>query len=49
MTNELSPMMDAVGILGIKCAIDVSNLIPDFDNKAEDRKFNSSHIVGLTR
>jgi hypothetical protein len=48
-TSELSPMMDAVGILGIKCAIGVSNLIPDSGDKAEDRKFNSSRIVRLTR
>jgi hypothetical protein len=38
-------MMDAVGIFGIKCAVGVSNLIPDSGDKAEDRKFNSSLIV----
>ena len=47
--GELSPMMDAVGILGIKCAIGVSNLIPESGDKACEMKINSSCIVEFTR
>jgi len=47
--SKLSPTMDAVGVLGMRCAIGVSNLIPESGLSATERKFNSSHIVLFTR
>ncbi len=48
-TRELSPKIDAVGILGVKCEIGVSNLIFESDEGAWEMKFSTSHIVELTR
>ena len=36
--SELSPTMDAVGVLGMRCAISVSNLIPESGLSATKRK-----------
>ena len=47
--RELSPMISAVGILGIRCAIGVSKLIPESGDNASEMKFTllaSSHSLG---
>ena len=38
-----------IGILGIRCAIGVSNLIPESGARALEMNINSSRIVGFTR
>jgi hypothetical protein len=48
-SSELSPTIDAVGDLGMRWAIGVSNLMPDFGFSASAMKSNSSHIVLFTR
>jgi hypothetical protein len=48
-TRELSLTIDAVGILGIKCAFGVSNLIFESGDRACEKKISSSYIVELTR
>jgi hypothetical protein len=48
-SKELSPMIYAVGVLGIKCAMGVSNFIPESGDTAWDRKVSTSRIVQFTR
>ncbi len=42
-------MISAVGVLEIKSAIGVSNLIPESGDNAFEKKINSSCIVEFTR
>ncbi len=48
-SNELSPTIDAVGVLGIKCVIGVLNLMPESGYSACAMKFNLSCMVLFTR
>ncbi len=48
-SSELSPTIDAVGDLGMRWAIGVSNLMPKSGFSASAKKFNSFGIVLFTR